>query len=363
VGLPRDVTPYGSQTVMGPGWPNVEEEQLALAAAEYSALATKLTGSVVPLQQSQLESLTAQWTGAGSIAAAGEATSIIAGHEANAAHAATIALKLQAMEVSVAKTKALVNATAEEVQQECMALQAASGLVSNTEELIQSRIKMGLSQNIAYVSEGAAEIANGLGVPPSMPSPGAPPAAQASQAADKGSQQATQMMMQMGQVAMQLPQQLGQMVTQAPQQLMQQVSQPLQQLTSIFGGKGGSGGGLGGASPFAAFSNHPLAGGSGASGGGGMVQAASLPGSGGSPAQTPMMANLVGTTGDAAVRPARAGSMAVGGVAPVATGMGGMGGGMGMMGQRGEAGGGTAASLAPPPALEYDLGDEVDDAW
>jgi hypothetical protein len=55
--------------------------------------------------------------------------------------------------------------------------------------------------------------------------------------------------------------------------------------------------------------------------------------------------------------------MAVGGVAPVATGMGGMGGGMGMMGQRGEAGGGTAASLAPPPALEYDLGDEVDDAW
>jgi hypothetical protein len=128
----------------------------------------------------------------------------------------------------------------------------------------------------------------------------------------------------------------------------------------MFGGKGGSGGGLGGASPFAAFSNHPLAGGSGASGGGGMVKAASLPGSGGSPAQTPMMAKLVGTTmTDAAVRPAGAGSMAVGGVAPAAAGMGGM----GMMGHRGEGGGGSTASLAPPPALDYDLGDEVDDDW
>jgi hypothetical protein len=254
VGIERDASPYGSQTVMGPGWPNVEEEQLASAAAEYTQFATKLTGSVVPLQQSQLQALAAQWMGAGSVAAAGEATSIIAGHEANAAHAAAIALKLQTMEVSVAKTKALVNATAEEVQQECMALQAASALVSNTEELIQSRIKMGLSQNIAYVSEGAAEVANGLGVPPSMPSPGAPPGtAQGEQAAGNGSQEAMQMMMQMGQMAMQLPQQLGQMVMQAPQQLMEQVSQPLQQLTSMFGGKGGSGGGLGGASPFAAF--------------------------------------------------------------------------------------------------------------
>jgi hypothetical protein len=359
VGIERDVSPYGSQTVMGPGWPNVEEEQLASAAAEYTQFATKLTGSVVPLQQSQLQALAAQWTGAGSVAAAGEATSIIAGHEANAAHAAAIALKLQTMEVSVAKTKALVNATAEEVQQECMALQAASALVSNTEELIQSRIKMGLSQNMAYVSEGAAEVANGVGMPPSVPNPGTPPGtAQGEQAAGNGSQQAMQLMMQMGQMAMQLPQQLAGMVTQAPQQLIQQVSQPLQQLTSMFGGKGGTGGGMGGASPFAAFSNHPLAGGSGASGGAGMVKAAALPGALGSPAQTSMMANLVGTT-DVAVRPAGAGSVAVGGVAPVGAGMGGM----GMMGHRGEGGGGSTASLAQPPALDYDLGDEVDDDW
>jgi hypothetical protein len=360
MGVQADVSPYGSQTVTGPGWPNVEEEQLASAAAEYSAFATKLTGSVVPLQQSQLQALAAQWTGAGSVAASGEATSIIGGHEANAAHAAAIALKLQTMEASVAKTKALVNATAEEVQQECMAIEAGAALVGNAEALIQSRIKMGLSQNIAYVTEGAAEMANGLGVPPSMPSTGAPPGtAQANQAAGKGSEQMMQMMMQMGQMAMQLPQQLMQQVTQAPQQLMQQVSQPLQQLTSMFGGKS-SGGGLGGASPFPAFSNHPLAGGSGAGGGGGLVKAASLPGAGGSPAQTPMMSNLVGTS-DVAVRPAGASSGAIGGVAPVAAGAGG---GMGpMMGQRGEGGGGHATSLAQPPALEYDLGDEVDDDW
>ena len=357
MGLPRDVSQYGSQTVMGPGWPNVEEEQLASAAAEYTQFATKLTGSVVPLQQSQLQALAAQWTGLGSVAASGEATSIIAGHEANAAHAAAIALKLQTMEASVVKTKTLVNATAEEVQQECMAIEAGAALVGNAEALIQSRIKMGLSQNIAYVTEGAAEMANGLGVPPSMPSTGAPPGtAQASQAASKGSEQMMQMMMQMGQMAMQLPQQL----MQAPQQLMQQVSQPLQQLTSMFGGKGGSSGGLGGASPFAAFSNHPLAGGSGAGGGGGLVKAASLPGAGGSPAQTAMMSNLVGTS-DVAVRPAGAGTGAVGGVAPVGAGMGG--GMAGGMGQRGEGGGGHATSLAQPPALEYDLGDEVDDDW
>ncbi|MDT5113772.1 MAG: hypothetical protein QOE20_5662, partial [Mycobacterium sp.] len=361
VGLQRDVSPYGAQTVTGPGWPNVDEEQLASAAAEYQAWAAKLTGSVVPLQQSQLEALAAKWTGASSVAAAGEATTIIAGHEANAAHAAAIALKLQAMEVSVAKTKALVNATAEEVQQECMALQAAAALVSNTDELIQSRIKMGLSQNIAFVNEASAEVANSMGVPPSVPNPGTPPGtAQGEQAGQKGGQEMMQMVSQMGGMAAQLPGQLMGMVTQAPQQLMQQVSQPLQQLTSMFG-KGGSGAGSGGGvSPFSAFSNHPLAGGAGSGGGAGMVKAASLPGGGGSPPQTPMMAKLVGTTmDDVAVRPAGAGSTAVGGVAPVS---GGMGGGMGMMGHRGESGG-TAASLAPPPALEYDLGDEVDDDW
>ncbi len=361
MGIPADVSPYGSQTVTGPGWPNVDEEQLASAAAEYEAWAAKLTGSVVPLQQSQLQSLAAKWSGASSIAAAGEATTIIAGHEANAAHAAAIALKLQAMEASVVKTKALANATAREVQQECMALQAAAALVSNAQELIDSRIKMGLSQNTAFVNEGAAELANGLGVPPSVPNPGAPPGtAEGQQAGQKGGQEMMQMLSQMGGMAAQLPGQLMGMVTQAPQQLMQQVSQPLQQLTSMFGKGSGSGAGSA-VSPFKAFSNHPLAGGSGAGGGAGLVKAASLPGAGGSLAQTPVMSKLVGTTlDDVAVRPAGAGSAAAGGVAPVAAGMGGgMGGGMG---HRGESGG-TTASLAPPPPLEYDLGEEVDDDW
>ena len=81
----------------------------------------------------------------------------------------------------------------------------------------------------------------------------------------------------------QLPQQASQMVSQP----MQQLTQPLQQVTSMFsqmggmgsGDKGGAQMGLIGASP---LSNHPLAGGSGAGSGAGLVRAASLPGAGGS---------------------------------------------------------------------------------
>ena len=310
MGVPPDSSPFGSQTVTGPGWPNVDEEALASAAASYEALAAKISGSVVPQQQGQLMQLADQWKGTGALAAGGEATTIIAGHETNAAQAAAIALKLRSMEATVAKTKMLVNATAQEVQQECEALSAMP--FGNAQELVQSRIKMGLSQNIAMINANSAELASGLGVPPNIPNPGAPPGtAQASQAADKGSQQAMQMMMQMGQMAMQLPQQIGGMLTQAPQQLMQplqQIMQPLQQLMSA-GGKGGASS-ASVPSPFSSFSNHPLAGGSGAGAGGGMVKAAGLPGSGGLPPQSPALANLVGSSNDVAVRPAGAGSSA-----------------------------------------------------
>lgn len=364
MGLQQDVSPYGSQTVMGPGWPNVDEDALAASAAQYEALAAKLTGSVVPLQQSQLMSLSEKWTGIGAVAAAGEATTIIGGHESHAAQAAAIAVKLRSMEVTVARTKALVNATAMETQRECEAISAMP--VGNTQELIQSRLKMGLAQNAAYVNANTAELANGLGVPPTLPSTGAAPppgTEQAAKAGEQGSQQAMQMMMQMASMGAQLPQQIGGMLTQAPQQLMQplqQLSQPLQQLTSMFGGKGGSSGS--GAMPFSSFSNHPLAGGSGAGSGGGMVKAASLPGSGSVGAQTPMMASLMGTSVDANAMRAGAGGGAVGGLAPVAAG--GMGGGMGMMPQRGESSGGSSSSLVAPAALEYDLAeDDVDDDW
>lgn len=181
MGIQPDSSPFGSQTVTGPGWPNVNEEQLEEAAAHYTKLATNITGHVVPQQTSQLMNLTGQWTGAGSVAAAGEATTIIGGHEANGAQAAAIAAKLQSMVAAVIKTKNLVNATAEEVQAECMALSAAP--FPNVQELIQSRIKMGLSQNIAAVTASATEVANFVGAPPSIPTAGMPP--QVAQTAQK----------------------------------------------------------------------------------------------------------------------------------------------------------------------------------
>jgi hypothetical protein len=367
VGIQPDSSPFGSQTVTGPGWPNVDEEALASAAAKFEAFAARLTGSVVPKQQGQMMQLSDTWKGGGAVAATGEATTIIAGHEANAAQAVAIALKLRSMEAAVAKTKCLVNAMAEETQHECEVLSVMP--FGNAQALVQSRIKLGLSQNIASVNANSAELAGGLGVPPNIPNPSAPPGtAQVSQTPDKGSQQAMQMMMQMGQTAMQLPQQIGGMLTQAPQQLMQplqQIMQPLQQFMSA-GGKDGSGGAASSVSPFSSFSNHPLAGGSGARGGGGMVKAASLPGSGGISPQSPLMANLLGNTeASVAVRPAGKSSSAIGGLAPVSAGGGGTGGGMGMMagGHRGESGG-TAASLPPPAPLDYDLAeDDADDEW
>jgi len=367
-----DSSPYGAQTVTGPGWPNVDEETLAATAAKYEALAAKISGSIVPQQQGQLMKLSDSWEGAGSLAAAGEATTIIGGHEANAAHAAAIAGKLRAMEATVVKAKTLANTIAQEVQHECEALSAMP--FSNAQELVQSRIKMGLSQNIANVTAHTTELANTLGVPPSIPFPGAPSvpggkeakdaAEETSKQAGQGSQQAMQMISQMGSMAAQLPTQIGQALMSVPQQMGQQLSQPLQQLTSMFG-SGGKADKLGAAGlPFSSFSNHPLAGGSGAGGGSGMVRSASLPGAGGSPLQTPQMANLVGTksVSTAPAEGAMAGAAATGGVAPMAAGAG-MGGMAPMMGQRGDSGG-TGASLAVPAPLDHDLDEgDYDDDW
>ncbi len=366
-----DSSSYGSQTVTGPGWPNVDEEALAAVAASYEALAAKLIGAVVPQQQGQLMKLTEVWEGTGSLAAAGEATTIIGGHEANAAHAAAIAATLRAMEATVVKTKMLANTIAQEVQHECEAIAAMP--FANAQELVQSRIRMGLSQNTANVGANTTELANTLGVPPSLPLPGAPqvpgaePAEESSEEAGRqaghGADQVMQMLSQLGSMAGLLPQ-----IPQQMTQPLQQLSQPLQQLTSMFG-QGGKADSMGLAGmPFASFSNHPLAGGGGAGGGAGMVRAASLPGSGGVPSQTPLMANLVGSkpVSTAPAEGAIAGSSVAGGVAPVAAGagMGGMGG-MGpvMGGARGESGG-TTAALAVPAPLDHDLDeDDNDDDW
>lgn len=124
----------------------------------------------------------------------------------------------------------------------------------------------------------------------------------------------TQVASQIGSTVAQLPQQLGQMVTQP----LQQMSQPMQQFTQMFSQMGSSFGsdkgaqiGLIGASP---MSNHPLAGGSGAGTGAGLVRAASLPGMGGSAARTPLMSSLVATPeSTAASAPSGAAGAAAGG--------------------------------------------------
>lgn len=361
MGMPRDSSPYGSQTLQGPAWPNIDEDQLTAAAASYTKVATKISGSIVPEQTNQLSKLTGEWQGGASLAASGEATTMIAGHEANAAQAQAIATALTTMAAAVVQTKTTLNAAAEEVQQEVMALQALP--FSNKQELIESRIKMGLSQNIATVSAASTEMASSLGTIANLPQVGTPPTAQATQAAQKGSEQMMQMISQLPQMLGQIPQMLGQIPQQLSQPL-QQLSQPLQQLTQMLG-SGGKGTG-GGPSPFSAFSNHPLAGGSGPSSGAGMVKAAGLPGgSGGGSPQTPLLSKMVGGgTAPVSVDPG-ASAAVIGGVAPVAAAnaAGGMGGGMGMMGggQRAGGGGGTTTGLAVPAPLEHELGDGDDD--
>ena len=94
--------------------------------------------------------------------------------------------------------------------------------------------------------------------------------------------------------------------------------------------------GLIGASP---LSNHPLAGGSGAGYGAGLVRAASLPGAGGTLARTPLMAKLDRRDRSrcAVAPPVPRPAATAAGLAPV--GAGGGGGPMGGMGQRGKSGG------------------------
>ncbi|MDG5483212.1 PPE family protein [Mycolicibacterium gadium] len=185
------------------------------------------------------------------------------------------------------------------------------------------------------------------------------------QKADNGAPQAQQMQqgMQMGmQMASQLGSTLGQLPQQASQmvmQPMQQLTQPLQQVTSMFSSMGGADKaqiGLIGASP---LSNHPLAGGSGAGSGAGLVRAASLPGAGGSAPRTPLLANLIGETKPLVAAGAAAGAGGMG-LAPV--GAGGGGGPMHGMGQRGKSGG-SKQGLTAPSVLPQDLNEDEEDDW
>ena len=234
----------------------------------------------------------------------------------------------------------------------------------NTQELVQSRIKLGLSQNIAYVNANSAELAAGIGVPPNIPNPGAPPGAQARQPRTRATQQAMQMMMQMGQMAAQLPQQIGGMLTQAPQQLDAAVATTHAAAAAADGDvrRQGRFRWSGTVTLLVVLQSSPRR----------RVRrgrrwrhgacGVDCPARVGVALQTPLMASLAGShPAGVAPGPVLAGSGAVGGVAPVAAGGAGMGG-MGMMGHRGESGG-TAASLAMPTPLEYDQDDDVDDEW
>ncbi len=182
--------------------------------------------------------------------------------------------------------------------------------------------------------------------------------------AQQGVQMATQVASQLGPTLGQLPQQAGQLVSQP----MQQLTQPLQQVTSMFSQMGlGSSErapqlGLVGAGP---FSEHPLAGGSGASTGAGLVRAASLPGAGGTSARTPLMSNLIAkelpaTSGPSAAMAEAAAGTSAAGVAPVGTG-----GGAGPMGMAGHGtkAGGTRTALKAPAPLRQDLGEDDGDDW
>ncbi|MBO0679986.1 PPE family protein [Mycolicibacterium sp. S2-37] len=185
-----------------------------------------------------------------------------------------------------------------------------------------------------------------------------------SQQLQQGMQMGVQMATQVGSTVAQIPQQMGQMV-QTP---MQMLTQPLQQMSSVFGQMGGLGErnaqmGLIGASP---LSNHPLAGGSGASSGSGLVRAASLPGAGGTSARTPLMSNLVGKDLDMTPVPVGAGvgpGVVSAGLAPV--GGSGVGGGMGPMmgGQQAAKSGGSKTGLTAPAPLAHDLNEDEGDDW
>ncbi|MBB5163258.1 PPE-repeat protein [Mycobacterium sp. AZCC_0083] len=189
--------------------------------------------------------------------------------------------------------------------------------------------------------------------------------------AQQGVQMATQMVSQMGSMAAQVPQTLGQMVTQP----VQQMSQPLQQVTQIFsqmgsgfGSNNGAQMGLIGASP---MSNHPLAGGSGASSGAGLVRAASLPGMGGSSTRTPLMSSLVAqptesspSASPVAMVPGAAAGGSGAGSAPVNNSGGAGGGPVGGAGHGSKGGGGSSKTgLLAPTLLPQDLGEDEEDDW
>ena len=154
---------FGSQTIVPPAWPDVDERLLAEAAQTFEKLRDYLRRTVIPGLQVQMMAISDAWDGAGSDAACRELSSIIDEHEENANNADGIAKKLLSMESSVAKTKILANANAEATQQDC-----EQNLFNDAETapaLNEARVAKGLADNVQLTASNSIELAGNIGVP------------------------------------------------------------------------------------------------------------------------------------------------------------------------------------------------------
>ncbi|ABM12580.1 PPE family protein [Mycolicibacterium vanbaalenii PYR-1] len=161
---------YGGRTVVGPAWPNVDEQVLEQAATTFERFRDHVRTTVIPDLQAQMMALADAWDGAGSEAARDEASAIIDEHEANALLASVIAQKLRAIEAAVVNAKNAANANAQLVQADCDTTNGLPGLTADEREALNdARVARGIEENIGVVSDGAAQLAADLGLPPGTP--------------------------------------------------------------------------------------------------------------------------------------------------------------------------------------------------
>lgn len=153
---------FGSQTIVPPAWPDVDEQLLAETAQNFEEFRDYLRTVVIPGLQAQMMAISDDWDGAGSDAACSEASAIIDEHELSANTADEIAKKLRNMESSVVKTKILANANAEATQRDC-----ERNLASDAEtapSLNEARVAKGLADNVQLTARNSAELAGNIGV-------------------------------------------------------------------------------------------------------------------------------------------------------------------------------------------------------
>ncbi len=153
---------YGSQTIVPPAWPSVDEELLASSAESFEEFGALVRDVIVPRLQAQMMALADAWDGAGSEAALREASAIIDEHDMCAAAAHEVANKLRNMESAVIKTKILVNANADSTQRDCE--QNLLNDVETAPALNTARVAKGLSDNAQLVAVNSVELAGNIRV-------------------------------------------------------------------------------------------------------------------------------------------------------------------------------------------------------